>query len=125
MQENGMLDPSIMAWIALAVAVSLAPGPDVLLVFGHATRRGPRAGLSAALGITIGGIWYMALCGLGFLSILALSPTLFVIAKVVGALYLAWLGLKLILGAVRPAPSSDTESVRLEAPFRQGSSQRC
>lgn len=115
-----MNDTSIVAWIALAIAVSLAPGPDVLLVFGHATRRGRRAGLLAALGITTGGLWYVALCGFGFLSILAMSPKLFIIAKLLGALYLAWLGVKLIMAAARHTPHDSAAPPDLGAPFRQG-----
>lgn len=110
----------LITWTALAIAVSLTPGPDVLLVFSHATRRGQRAGLAPAAGVTAGGLWYMGLCGIGFLSLLALSPTLFTAAKLVGAIYLAWLGIKLVGGALDPQARSQQELPDLRAPFRQG-----
>ena len=36
--------------------------------------------------------------------LLGLIPTLFIVVKTAGAIYLAWLGFKLLHGAVRPAP---------------------
>ncbi len=110
----------ILSWAALTLVAVMSPGPDVLLVAGHSARSGLRAGLSAVAGITVGGLWYMALCGFGFLSVLNASPTLFMIVKFGGALYLAYLGFKLIRGAIRPAPPTDRQIVSLGAPFRQG-----
>ena len=61
----------------------------------------------------------MALCGFGFLSVLTAFPTLFVVVKTIGAVYLAWLGFKMLRGAIRPAPVS-TEAPVLGKPFWQG-----
>jgi threonine/homoserine/homoserine lactone efflux protein len=110
----------LLAWSALALAAAMSPGPDTLLVAGHAARGGLRAGLAAVAGIVTGGLWYMALLGAGLLSLLSASPTLFLVVKIGGAVYLAWLGFKLILGAVRGAPAEEPKPVSLSAPFRQG-----
>jgi threonine/homoserine/homoserine lactone efflux protein len=110
---------SLLAWTALAVALVLTPGPDTMLVVGNASRRGFRAGMAAASGIMLGGVWYMALCGFGFLSILNAVPSLFTIVKIAGALYLAWLGIQLLRGAMKPAAKVE-EPAQLGAPFRQG-----
>jgi threonine/homoserine/homoserine lactone efflux protein len=110
----------LLSWAALALVAVMSPGPDVLLVAGHSARNGLRAGLSAVGGITVGGLWYMALCGFGFLSVLNASPTLFMIVKFGGALYLAYLGVKLIRGAINPPEVSADHAVSLGAPFRQG-----
>ena len=109
----------LLTWSLLALAASMSPGPDTLLVAGHGARGGKRAGLAAVAGIVAGGLWYMALVGLGFLSVLAAWPALFTAVKIVGAVYLAWLGAKLIVGAVRPAPVA-AQPIALSAPFRQG-----
>lgn len=113
-----MADHSLLAWTLLSVGLVLTPGPDMMLVAGHAARGGVRAGLAATAGVVLGGLWYMALCGFGFLSVLSLFPALFTAVKIVGAIYLAWLGFKLIRGAVRPAPV--TEAPALGKPFWQG-----
>ena len=112
-------DHGLLAWTILAIALVLSPGPDTMLVAGQAARRGFRAGMAAAGGIFLGGIFYMLLCGFGFLAVLNLVPGLFTIVKIVGALYLTWLGIQLLRGAIKPK-SSGEKQVALGAPFRQG-----
>jgi threonine/homoserine/homoserine lactone efflux protein len=111
----------IAAWSALALATAISPGPDTLLVVGHAARGGRNAGLLAAAGTTTGGLWYVLLCGFGMLSVLAASPLLFSIVKMVGTFYLAWIGFGLLRGAFRPEKSTSAAKAPLWArPFRQG-----
>jgi len=112
-------DHGLLAWTILAIALVLSPGPDTMLVAGQAARRGFAAGMAAAGGIFTGGLLYMALCGFGFLAVLNLVPGLFLAVKIVGALYLAWLGIQLLRGAVRPALAAET-AMALGTPFRQG-----
>ena len=110
----------VIAWSMLALAATLSPGPDTLLVASHAARNGRRAGLLAAAGIAAGGLWYMMLSGFGLLSLLVASPVLFAIVKTVGALYLAWLGIGLLRGAIWPKAADGSSPVELgHAPFRQ------
>jgi len=113
------LAATILAWSGIALLVAIAPGPDMLLVAGHAARGGRRAGLLAAAGIVAGGIWYMALCGFGFLKILVALPLLFTVVKLGGALYLAYLGVQLIRSALKPK-QDHSEARLLSVPFRQG-----
>lgn len=104
----------------MAIGLVLLPGPDTMLVAGHAARRGFRAGMAAIGGIQLGGALYMALCGFGFLSVLNAVPGLFMAVKIAGAIYLAWLGFSLLRGACRPQPEKP-ERMRLGAsPFAQG-----
>nr|WP_250890565.1 LysE family translocator [Sphingobium nicotianae] len=105
----------------MSIGLVLLPGPDTMLVAGHAARRGFRAGMAAIGGIQLGGLFYMALCGFGFLSVLNAVPGMFMTVKIAGALYLAWLGIGMLRGAIKPA-SGDTQSkVRLGgSPFSQG-----
>jgi threonine/homoserine/homoserine lactone efflux protein len=113
-------EATLLAWSALALVAVISPGPDVLLVAGHAARGGRRDGLLAVAGITVGSLWYMALCGFGFLSVLTSSPTLFSIVKIGGALYLGYLGIMLLRGSISPQLAKDTKAVALSLPFRQG-----
>lgn len=119
-----MIEPAaLLAWTALAAAVAVTPGPDTVLVASHAARGGVRAGLLTVAGTTTGGVWYALLFGFGLLAILVNVPPLFIAVKVIGAIYLAWLGLGMIMGAIRgkadqkPATS---EAVVLANPFLQG-----
>lgn len=112
---------SLLAWTVMSIGLVLLPGPDTMLVAGHAARRGLRAGMAAIGGIQLGGLFYMALCGFGFLSVLNAVPGLFMAVKVAGAIYLAWLGLQMVRGALKPAPASEAPRMRIGgSPFTQG-----
>jgi threonine/homoserine/homoserine lactone efflux protein len=112
---------AVLAWSALAAAVTVTPGPDTLLVAGNAMRRGSRAGLLAVAGIVTGGVVYAALCGFGFLSALAAVPALYWIVKVAGAIYLAVVGALMLRDALRGGSKAPAEAAALSAaPFRQG-----
>lgn len=115
-------EAAIFAWSTLALVTTLSPGPDVLLVLGHAGRSGTRAGIAAALGIVCGGLYYMALFGLGLLQLLMMSPVLFTIVKLTGAAYLAWLGVRLLREAWQGSlPAAEpVEQKRWNTPFVQG-----
>lgn len=116
-------ETALLSWSALALALTLAPGPDVLLVLGHAGRSGTRAGVAAALGIVAGGLYYMALFGFGLLHLLVASPIVFTIVKVAGALYLAWLGLSMVWRAWQGPQDEGAgagQPKRLGTPFVQG-----
>ncbi len=77
--------------------------------------------MAAIGGIQLGGLFYMLLCGFGFLSVLNAVPGLFLGVKIAGALYLAWMGFGLLRGAIKPAPASETPKVRIGgSPFAQG-----
>ena len=104
----------------MALAVTLSPGPDTLLVASHGARRGLRAGLAAVSGIVAGGVYYALLIGFGALNLLVAVPALFVTVKIAGALYLAWLGAGMIWRAWRGRDEAEAKPVRLEQSFLQG-----
>jgi threonine/homoserine/homoserine lactone efflux protein len=103
----------------LALAVTLSPGPDTVLVATHAARDGARAGLAAVGGIMLGVTWYGSLIAFGVLNVLVAAPMLFLAVKIVGALYLAWLGINLLWGAVKGV-AHETKAPQLGRPFAQG-----
>jgi threonine/homoserine/homoserine lactone efflux protein len=113
----------------MALAVTLSPGPDTLLVASHGARGGVRAGLAAVSGIVAGGVYYAALIGFGALNLLVAVPALFITVKIAGALYLAWLGAGMIWNALKPGPPASNRqekdagnmpAVQLQQPFLQG-----
>jgi len=112
-------DHGLLAWTILAIALVVSPGPDTMLVAGQAARRGFGAAMAASAGIMTGGLLYMLLCGFGFLAVLNLVPGLFLAVKVAGAIYLAWLGIQLLRGAMKRGPAAE-KPLALGAPYRQG-----
>ena len=117
-----MIEPAaLLAWSALALIVTLTPGPDTLLVAAHAARSGFRAGMAALAGIMTGVVWYGSLVAFGALSILVAVPALFLAVKIAGALYLAWLGAGMIWSAVKGrASDAPAKPVDLGKPYAQG-----
>ena len=88
-----------LAFAAASTALLMIPGPTVLLVLAYAVGQGRRVAVPTALGVATGDLIAMSasLAGLGAL-VLA-SATLFTALKWAGAVYLVYLGIRMILGA--------------------------
>lgn len=88
-----------LAFVAASTALLLIPGPTVLLVLSYAISQGRKVALATVAGVALGDLIAMSasLAGLGAL-VLA-SSTLFTALKWTGALYLVYLGIKMVRGA--------------------------
>lgn len=94
-------------WIgfALSSAVLVAiPGPTVMLVVSYALTRGRRSAWATVPGVALGDLTAMTLSLLGAGAVLAASAALFTALKLVGAVYLVVLGVRLWRAAPRMAP---------------------
>jgi threonine/homoserine/homoserine lactone efflux protein len=114
---------TLLTWAALCAGLAVTPGADTALVATNAARGGVGAGLRAVAGVVSGGVFYLALFGFGLLRVIAVTPVLFVAVKTVGAIYLAFLGAQLILGAFkqrRPAAVEPQSGAAARHPWRQG-----
>jgi threonine/homoserine/homoserine lactone efflux protein len=88
----------ILATFLLATAVfAYIPGPAMIYTAAQTLALGRRAGFMAALGIHVGGYAHVIAAALGLSYVFHTVPTLYFIIKLAGALYLCWLGLRLIL----------------------------
>ena len=95
-----MLSPTFAALAAFIVAATLltiTPGLDTALVVRTSASEGRRAGLAATLGIAFGCLGWAGLTALGLGALLAASRLAYEILKWVGAAYLVWLGVKMIV----------------------------
>ncbi|MDW5441525.1 LysE family translocator [Polaromonas sp. SM01] len=91
---------NLALFIAAGLLLNLTPGPDVLYIVTHALRRGARAGMVAALGITAGCFVHIAAAALGVSALMAASSTAFTLLKWVGAAYLVYVGIRLLSSKV-------------------------
>src|SRR3954469_20660904 len=91
------LASSIVAFTAAALLLTVTPGLDTALVLRTAAVEGPRRALVAGLGICLGCLAWGAVVALGLGILLEASRLAFTLLKWAGALYLAWLGVQLLL----------------------------
>lgn len=96
---------TVETWLlfcATEAVLCVTPGPAVLCVISTSLSRGPGAGVIASLGILAANTMYFALSATGLGALLLASRTLFVAIKWMGAGYLIFLGLRMLL---RRAPA--------------------
>ncbi len=94
----GIIEPhQLLMFIAAGWLLNLTPGPDVLYIVSNALRSGTRAGIVAGLGITAGCFVHIAAAAVGVGALLAASATAFTVLKWVGAAYLMWMGVRMLL----------------------------
>ena len=84
-----------------AFGIILLPGPNSLFVLSVAGVRGVKAGFQGALGVFVGDTVLLVLVALGAAGLLRTNPGLFMVVKYAGAAYLGWVGLQLILAALK------------------------
>lgn len=92
-----------LAFVAASTALLLIPGPTVLLVLSYALSKGRGVALASAGGVALGDLVAMTASLMGLGALVLASATLFAALKWIGAVYLIWLGIKLI----RSASSAD------------------
>ena len=88
--------PSFAFFLA-AVVLAVAPGPGIAYVVARTAAGGRAEGLASCLGTGIGGLVHVAGAALGLSLVLARSAAMFAAVKYVGAAYLVYLGLRLLL----------------------------
>nr|WP_315493709.1 LysE family translocator [uncultured Rhodoferax sp.] len=84
----------LLTYLAACLLVVLAPGPDNILAIGRGLSQGRAAAALSALGAGVGILFHTLTAALGLSVILQSSATAFWAIKVVGAVYLMWLGYK-------------------------------
>jgi len=91
----------LIALIGFAVASSITPGPNNLMLMASGANYGMRRTLPHMLGISLGHAFMVAMVGIVLLQVFDTYPILNIILKVVSAAYMIWLAWK-IANAVPP-----------------------
>jgi RhtB (resistance to homoserine/threonine) family protein len=114
----------LAVFLAVAAVVILLPGPDTAVVTKNVLLHGRRAGLGTSAGIGVGlSVWTLA-AAVGLASVVRASVVAFTVLKVVGALYLMWLGFQALRAAHHRAyeqgPTAARPALGARGGFRQG-----
>jgi threonine/homoserine/homoserine lactone efflux protein len=115
-------DPAhFLTFAAATLVLNLTPGPDMMYIIARSLGQGRRAGLVSALGITGGCLFHAFAATVGIAALLRSWPIAFEVVRYAGAVYLVYLGVRL-LTRQRPEGkvTDDAPSAPLAAIFRQG-----
>lgn len=102
-----MTSSTYLLYLAAVALLVLSPGPTMLMCITTALNHGPRKAVTGVAGSVTAVLGVMLLSAMGLGALLAASETAFTVAKVVGAAYLIWLGIKTFRS---DAPALDTSA---------------
>ena len=110
-----MLTPEqFLGFLTAAILITLSPGPDNMMVLGAGIAKGRARGIAFGLGCALGCLNHTLLAVIGVSALIAASPVAFTALKVVGGLYLSWMGLQALRsrGGATVAAGVPDESAR-------------
>jgi threonine/homoserine/homoserine lactone efflux protein len=108
-------------FLSAAILLAVAPGPGMLYVLARTLAGGRREGLLSAIGTFFGGMVHVFAAAAGISIILAKSAIAFSTVKYLGAAYLCFLGIRMILDARKKDDGlPPAELPRGRNPFWQG-----
>ena len=115
----------LLVFIGVAAIVIVVPGPDTAVVTKNVLVHGRRAAFGTSLGVGAGlSVWTLA-AAVGVASVVRASAVAFTVLKLIGALYLVWLGLQALRAAGRTEsvarfPAVSKPAMGALGGFRQG-----
>lgn len=110
-----IVDPSVLAFLGVAILMVVSPGPDTALVVRNTLLSGRRAGAATVFGIICGiAAWALA-AAVGLAAILDASAVAFTALKLAGAAYLVALGLLTLRNSGHPSTADRTGGAPLSA----------
>ena len=86
----------LLLFVASGVLLNITPGPDMLYIVARSSAQGVRGGFAAAFGIAAGCIVHIMAAAFGLSAAIAASAMAFTVLKILGAIYLVYVGLSLI-----------------------------
>ena len=95
-------------FIVSGLLLNVTPGPDTAYIIGRSVQFGWRGGAAAAIGICCGCLVHVFGAAIGLSALLMASSTAFTILKWVGAAYLLFTGIQMLLS--RPQPIAEAAS---------------
>ena len=101
--------PTLIAFFMATAAFAWIPGPAMLYTTAQTIARGKKAGWMAALGIHIGGYVHVIAAALGLAIVFETIPTLYFALKFAGAIYLCYLGYRLVKADMPIMSSIETQ----------------
>ena len=99
-------------FVLSGVLLNVTPGPDTAYIIGRSVQMGWRGGAAAAIGICCGCLVHVFGAAVGLSALLMASSAAFAVLKWVGAAYLLFAGIQMLLS--RPHPVADQAAAPAE-----------
>lgn len=108
---------NLSLFIISVFLLSVTPGPDMAYVVGQSVANGRRAGVISATGVALGSCTHALASVVGLTALIAASPVMFTLVKYIGAIYLIYLGGKLVMETfgAKPAVMSEGANIKKDA----------
>ncbi|MGZ4452959.1 MAG: LysE family translocator [Nocardioides sp.] len=90
-----------LTFLVFALLIALAPGPDTFITLRVTVAGGRHRGLWTVAGIIAANVVLGVLAATGLGAVITNAHTVFLCLRIVGVVYLAWLGLQAVVGALR------------------------
>lgn len=107
---------TLLLFISASFALLVVPGPTIALIISKSVAQGRRVALPMIAGIALGGVLAAGLALTGVSALLLASSTAFNVLKLAGALYLIYLGIRMLFS--KPKALSNVESASIETAFQ-------
>ncbi|MDN4059853.1 LysE family translocator [Massilia sp. YIM B02769] len=104
-------------FVVSGLLLNIMPGPDSLLIMTRSAGQGWRAGCTAAAGIGAGTMVHIFAAALGLSAVLATSATAFTVVKLVGAAYILYMAVGLLMSKKKDSAAVTTALPAL--PYRK------
>jgi len=113
---------SVATWFAFVIAgtvIAISPGSGAVLSMSHGLAYGVKKASATVLGLQLGLIMVLAIAGVGVGSLLLASETAFTVVKVIGALYLIYLGISQMRSKAEAGPTASAAGLAAHPPFKK------
>lgn len=95
-----------LTFVVASTALLVIPGPTLMMVLSYAMTQGRRVAIASALGVATGDLIAMTLSVIGLGALFLTSALAFTVLKWVGAVYLIYLGLRMLWSARTPTETT-------------------
>lgn len=107
-------------FLLTGILLNLIPGADTMYIVGRSISQGRKAGMYSVFGIITGSLVHTLLVAFGLSIILTKSIVLFNTIKVIGVIYLVYLGIKMILDKTNVAFQVSSNKLNIRKIYIQG-----
>lgn len=107
-------------FLLTGILLNLIPGADTMYIVGRSISQGRKAGVYSVFGIITGSLVHTLFVAIGLSIILTKSVVLFNIIKIIGVIYLVYLGIKMVLDKTNVDFQASSNKLNIRKIYIQG-----